>query len=61
MGTFYEAFDITKIEAPSTTHKRIQKKRAQKNIRRPSRPPKPFKKMDSPKPPASKKKQPRKK
>jgi len=56
MRNFCEAFSITKVEAPSIANKGIQKKRVQKNIRRPPRPPKPFKKMDNPKPPASKKK-----
>jgi len=36
MGTFCEAFGVTKIEAPSAVHKRINKKRAQTK-----RPPKP--------------------
>jgi len=61
MRTFCETFGITKVEAPSTGCKRVQKKKAQKNIRRPPRPPKPFKKKDNSKPPASKKKQPSKK
>ena len=60
MGTFCEAFDITKIEAPSTARKRFQKKRTQTNIRRPPRPLKSFKKKEIPKP-IPKKKQPRKK
>ena len=39
MSNSYEAFGVTKIEAPSTMHKRINKKRAQP--KKPSRP-KPF-------------------
>jgi len=30
MGNFCEAFGVTKIEAPSTVRKRLNKKRAQK-------------------------------
>ena len=40
MGTFCEAFGVTKIEAPSTVRKRIYKKKAQ--TKRPIRQPKPF-------------------
>jgi len=40
MGTFYEAFGITQIKAPSTTHKRLAKKKAQP--KRPLGQPKPF-------------------
>ena len=42
MDTFCEAFGLTKIEAPSTARKRIQKKRAQPKFKRPPKQPKPF-------------------
>ena len=60
MGTFCEAFGITKIQAPSTARKQIQKKRAQPKFKRPPRQPKPFVKKEQAKPPP-KKKQPREK
>jgi len=50
MDTFCEAFGITKIEAPLTARKRIQKKRAHSKIKRPQRPPKPSIKKEQPKP-----------
>ena len=49
MGTFCEAFGITKIEAPFTARKRIQKKRAKPSLRLPPRQPKPFVKREHPK------------
>ena len=50
MGTFCKAFGITKIEAPSTTRKRLQKRRPKPNFRRPiPKQPKPFVKKDHPK------------
>jgi len=48
MGTFCEAFGITKIEAPSIARKRIRKKRTQAKFKRPPRKPKPFVKNSSP-------------
>ena len=50
MGTFCEVFGITKIEAPSMAHKRIQKKRAQPKFKRQPKQPKPFIKKEQPKP-----------
>ena len=61
METLCEAFGITKIEVPSTAYERVQKKKAQINLRRSLRPSKPFKKKEIPKPPAPKKKQSNKK
>lgn len=60
MGTLCEAFGITKIEAPLTARKRIQKKRAKPNLRQPPKAPRPFVKRQQPRP-APKKKQPSKK
>jgi len=35
MGTFCEAFGVTKIEAPYAVRRKVQKKRAQAKIRKP--------------------------
>jgi len=61
MGTFCKAFGLTKIEAPSTAHKRIQKKRAQPRFKRPPRQPKPFVKKEQSKPTPKKKQSNKKK
>ena len=60
MGTFCEAFGITKIEALSTTRKRVQKKRPQSKIKRRPQRPKPFIRKEQSKL-IPKKKQPNKK
>jgi len=51
MGTFCEAFGITKIEAPSTARKKAQKKQAKSRPKVPKVPPKqpkPFVKKEQP-------------
>ena len=58
MGNFCEAFGVTKIEAPSTVRKRINKKRAQ--LKRPSWP-KPFVKRSQPESKPNPKRKPTKK
>jgi len=50
MGTFCEVFEITKIEATSTTRKRVQKKKAQSKFKRHPKQPKPFIKREQSKP-----------
>ena len=52
MGTFYNAFGITKIEAPSVVRKKVQKKvnKSHPYKRPPPPPPKQYKKKFDPKP-----------
>jgi len=51
MGTFCEAFGITKIEAPSTSRKRLQKRKPKPTFKRPPfQRPKPIVKKEQPKP-----------
>jgi len=56
MGTFCEAFGITKIEAPSTSRKCLQKRKPKPTFKRPPlKQPKPFVKKEQPKPTPKKK------
>ena len=59
MGTFCEAFGVTKIEAPSSIRRMVQKKKAQAKTRKPQ--PKTFvKKEQAPYKPRPKKRPPKK-
>ena len=56
MGTFCEAFGITKLEAPSTARKRAQKKQFKPKPKPTVQKPKPFVKTEQPKPISKRKK-----